>query len=112
MNITVHFQADTCMKFLRDSLFKIILRIGLNVTYPFPRANGVVAYKTSKQGILDRWRREEAIVGGVNDSRRLRQLICEADSRTRLHTGPNEVKMIVAYAEIHPQIAKGREVIL
>ena len=41
-----------------------------------------------------------------------REVVGEADARTGLDAGTDEIEMIIADAEVHPKIAQGREVVL
>src|SRR5262249_35692679 len=74
--------------------------------------DGVVTDEAGEKGILDRRRREIAVVSCVNHRIGFANVIRKADSGTYLNASIDQIKVVVTQTGIHGHVAKRREVIL
>src|SRR5579859_6128189 len=112
VRVSIHFQRDLRMQFLLHADFKIILRVSANIAHALIGISGVVADEAGKQGILERRRREQAVIRRMQDRFGARDVVRHADTRTELHMRVNQVKVVIARARIDGDVFEGRKMVL
>src|SRR6266581_5768355 len=112
VQICVEFQADSGMQLLCPTHFVIILRIWMHIAHSLAWINGVMPDEAGQQRIFEWWRREVAVVGGMQHGFCLIEVIRQPNARAGLHARINQIEIVITQAQINREVAHRREVIL
>src|SRR5215831_15058538 len=112
VQVPIHLKAYTRIQFLCPSNLKIVLRISTYISHALIGIDGVMPDETGQQGVLDRRRRKESVIGGMQDGTCAIEVVSQPYPRAGLYRSIDKVEVVVSESEINGQIAKEGKMIL